>query len=51
MRYLAPFIIGALVFTSMPAVAETANPAVTQEIINLVKAEWSGFVNHGGAPP
>ena len=43
MRYLAPFFIGALVFTSMPAVAETANPAVTQEIINIVKGEWAAF--------
>jgi len=41
MRYLASFVIGALVFTSMPAVAQTANPAVTQEIINIVKAEWA----------
>ena len=41
MRYLASFIVGALVFTSTPAVAQTANPAVAQEIINIVKVEWA----------
>jgi len=44
MRYLASLAIGALLFASMPAVAQTANPAVTQEIINIVKAEWAGLV-------
>jgi ketosteroid isomerase-like protein len=43
MRYLASIVIGALVLTSMPAVAETASPAVTQEIIGLVKAEWAAL--------
>ena len=43
MRYLASLAIGALVLASMPAVAQTANPAVTQEIINIVKAEWAGL--------
>ena len=44
MRYLASLAMGALLFASMPAVAQTANPAVTQEIINIVKAEWAGLV-------
>lgn len=43
MQYLTSFVVGALVFTSIPAVAETASPAVSEEIINIVKAEWAGF--------
>ncbi len=41
MRYVALLLLGALVSTSIPAVAETANPAVAQEIIDIVKAEWA----------
>jgi ketosteroid isomerase-like protein len=43
MQYLTSFVVGALVFTSIPAVAEPASPAVSEEIINIVKAEWAGF--------
>ena len=44
MRYVALLLLGALVSTtSIPAVAETATPAVAQEIIGIVKAEWAAF--------
>jgi ketosteroid isomerase-like protein len=43
MQYLTSFVVGAMVLTSIPAVAEPASPAVSEEIINIVKAEWAGF--------
>jgi ketosteroid isomerase-like protein len=42
-RYLASFLLGALVCTSIPAVAQTASPAVAEEIIGIVKAEWAAY--------
>jgi ketosteroid isomerase-like protein len=41
MRYVALLLLGALVSTSIPTAAETATPAVAQEIIDIVKAEWA----------
>lgn len=43
MQYLISFVVGALVLTGIPAVAETTSPAVSEEIINIVKAEWAGI--------
>jgi ketosteroid isomerase-like protein len=42
-RYLASFLLGALVCTSIPAAAQTASPAVAEEIMGLVKAEWAAY--------
>ncbi len=43
MRYIVSFLLVALIFTSIPAVAETASPALAEEIIGIVKAEWSAY--------
>jgi ketosteroid isomerase-like protein len=43
MRYLAAFVVGATLLISLPAAAQTAVPAVAQQIIDIVKAEWAGY--------
>jgi ketosteroid isomerase-like protein len=43
MRYLAAFVLGASILTSLPAAAQTADSAVAQQIIDIVKAEWAGY--------
>lgn len=41
MRYAAAIALGAMFGLAVPASADTASSAVTDEIIGLVKAEWA----------